>query len=80
MSMMIRPISLATYKNLSFKKDENKVQQEPKTTNYNFDEPQVWYSTEIGPNGRQMMGSHLIGYSDVIGPDGTREPIFETRC
>ena len=78
--MMIKPISLVNYKNFSFKKDEKKAESEPKTPSYSFDEPQIWFSTEIGPNGRQMMGSHLIGYSDVIGPEGTREPIFETSC
>ena len=79
--MNIRAISPVRYnQNFSFKKDEKKAEQETKTPSSNFDEPQIWFSTEIGPNGRQMMGSHLIGYSDVIGPDGTRAPIFETRC
>ena len=44
------------------------------------DAPQIWFDDTIGPSGRKMMGSKIIGYSDVINEDGTRTPIFDVKC
>jgi hypothetical protein len=76
--MNIRAISTFNYnKKMSFKNDEKKLVKEAGIPN-KPERPQIWFSTEIGPNGREMGGTHLLGYSDVIGPDGTRAPIYDT--
>ncbi len=79
--MKIGVINSFRCNNFSFKKDESKSVKTSHNTWCEVDEPQIWFGTEIGADGtRQMYGTHRIGFSDVIGPDGTRAPIFETRC
>ena len=64
----------------SSKKIEKDEQEKPSPSIYEPEAPQIWFSDVIGPNGREMMGSHFIGFSDVIGEDGTRARIFDMKC
>ena len=67
--------------NTRFTSKRNEEKEDKKTlVNYEDDAPQIWFSDVIGPNGREMIGSHFIGFSDVIGEDGTRARIFDVRC
>ncbi len=78
--MNIKPVNLLN-SNTRFASKRNEEKEEKKSyPTFEDDAPQIWFSDVIGPNGREMMGSHCIGFSDVIGEDGTRVRIFDVRC